>query len=226
MTAVGNSASRQAAAIRARARRGVWRRVTAALGVNREAVRADAQAALWTLGGEWEQRTAAMLAPLQALGWRIIHDRALPGYGKANLDHVLTPPSASLASAGPVIVLDTKRWDFQQPTSLIGGRVHCGSEDRHEQIEKVGRYAVRVAGLLGLPAHAVLPMLVVHGSQIVSPGFPAGRLEASAEAWSGVVHVLGPRWLVPTLASSFKGSDPRSAVLAQHVARVLPPYQR
>lgn len=220
-----NSAARQAAALRARARKGLWRRLLTLAGVTAHTRQADAQAALWALGGEWEQRTAAMLAPLAGLGWHIVHDRRLPGRGKANLDHVLTPPSASFESAGPVIVLDTKRWDIRQPTRLVGGRVHCGDEDRHEQVEKVGRYAVRVAGLLRLPAHAVLPMLVVHGSQIVSPGFPAGRLETTTQAWSGVVHVLGPRWLVPTLADAPKGSDPRSAVLAQHVARVLPPYR-
>jgi hypothetical protein len=160
-----------------------------------------------------------MLAPLEGVGWHVLHDRALPGC-KANLDHVLVSPCGT-----GLVVLDTKRWHAGRPTRLIGGRVHCGLEDRQEQVEKVARYAVRVAGLLGLPVESVVPMLVVHASQIVSPGFPAGRLEARAVAWRGVVHVLGPEWLVPTLVSSPDGRDPgRAAVLAGRVARVLPPY--
>lgn len=222
MTSVDNSASQHGAALRKGARRGLWRSLLSILGVTAHTRRADARAALWELGGEWEQHTAAMLAPLEGAGWRILHDRRLPGYGKANLDHVLVPPNGAA-----VIVLDTKRWDIRQPTLLVDGRVHCGSEDRHEQVEKVGRYAVRVADLLRMPAGAVLPVLVVHGSQIMSPGFPVGRLEARAKAWPGPVHVLGPNWLVPALAAAPKGRDPqRAAALAQHVARTLPPYQQ
>lgn len=223
MSAAGNSASREAAAIRARARGGLWRRLLVLLGFRATDARTEAVAARWELGGEWEARTAAMLAPLTARGWHILNDRALPGWGRANLDHVLIPPNGAA-----VVVLDTKRWDLRRQTVLLDGRVCCGMEDRHEQVEKVAKYAAHVARLLGLPAGMVWPLLVVHGSRIVPPPpLPVGRLEARAEKWPGVVHVLGPQYLVPTLASGPVGVDKgRAAALAWRVAGVLPPYPR
>lgn len=213
MTA-GGSAARWGQEQRAAARRGLWRRLLAWMGLNPAARRADALAARTALGAEWEQRTAAMLAPLEAAGWHVLHDRALPG-SRANLDHVLVSPCGTA-----VVVLDTKRWHAQRPTTLIGGRVCCGTEDRHGQIEAVARYAARVARLTGMPAGSVWPLLVVHGSLVAGD-----RLEARAPAWDGPVWVLGPAWLVPTLAGAPAGRDPvRAAGLAARVARVLPPY--
>jgi hypothetical protein len=98
--------------------------------------------------------------------------------------------------------------------------VCCGIEDRHNQVESVARHADQVTRLLGMPVGAVWPLLVVHGSRI-----SGGRLEARASAWPGVVHVLGPDYLVPTLASAPQGRDPRAAAaLARRVAAALPPY--
>jgi hypothetical protein len=210
----GGSAAARAAQLRAQARRGVWRRVLAWLGLSPAARRADALARRSELGGEWEQKTAEMLAPLEGVGWRLLHDRALPG-SRANLDHVLVSPCGTA-----VVVLDTKRWHALRPTRLVRGRVHCGIEDRHGQVEAVARYAAHVARVVGLPAGSVWPLLIVHGSPVAG-----GRLEAHAPAWQGPVWVLGPDYLVPTLARSPAGRDPwRAQALADHVARVLPPY--
>lgn len=214
MTA-GGSAARWGQEQRAAARRGLWRRLLAWAGLNPAARRADALAARTALGAEWEQYTAAMLAPLETAGWRLLHDRALPG-SSANLDHVLVSPCGTA-----VVVLDTKRWHAQRPTPLIGGRVHCGVEDRHGQIEAVARYAARVQDLLRVPGVVVWPLLVVHGSLVVG-----GRLEARAAAWDGPVWVLSPDWLVPTLAQAPTGRDPAAAArLAARVIATLPPYR-
>jgi hypothetical protein len=214
VTVYDNSAARQAAAIRAHARRAGWRWLLARLGVTVHTRRADAQAARWQVGAQAEDTTKAMLRPLEALGWRVLHDRRLPG-SRANLDHVLVSPCGTA-----VVVLDTKRWHAQRETVLLRGRVHCGEEDRQGQVEAVASYAARVAQVLGLPASAVWPLLVVHGSRI-----RGGRLEARAPRWEGVVHVLGPEFLVPMLANSPTSWNPQAAaVLAAHVARVLPPY--
>jgi hypothetical protein len=210
----GGSAARWGQEQRAAARKGPWRRVTAWLGLNPAARQADALVQRTTIGSEWEQRTAAMLQPLTTHGWHILHDRRLPG-SRANLDHVLVSPCGTA-----VVVLDTKRWHARQPTRLVRGRVHCGLEDRHGQIEAVARYACRVADAVGMPPGAVWPLLVVHGSPITG-----GRLEARAAGWPGPVWVLGPGWLVPTLASAPKSRDPRAAaVLAERVAGALPRY--
>lgn len=216
MTVHDNSAARQAAAIRAHARRGVWRRVTAALGVSPAARRADAQAGLWDRGAAGERATAALLAQLRALGWEIRHDVRLPGR-RFNIDHVLISPCGRA-----VVVLDSKAWHRGRPTVLLRGRVHCGQEDRHEQVEKVAGYAAAVQAALGLTGVVVWPLLVVHGSPI-----EGGELAARAPGWDGFVYVLGPDRLVPRLAAAPRGvRDPRrAAAVAARVDSVLLPYQ-
>ncbi|WP_228981397.1 nuclease-related domain-containing protein [Streptomyces sp. DH12] len=210
----GRSASAWADQARQEARRGVWRRLLAALGLNPAARRADAAAARRHLGAAGEQATAALLDPLIRDGWYVRHDLALPG-SQANLDHVLVAPTGTA-----MVVVDTKQWHRSRPTTLVRGRVHCGEQDRHGQVEAVARYAARAADAVGLPRTAVWPLLVVHGSPI-----PGGRLEAQAAAWDGVVHVLGPEWLVPTLRAAPRRRDPaRAADLVRRVDRVLLPY--
>jgi hypothetical protein len=118
------------------------------------------------------------------------------------------------------VVLDSKKWHAQRPTHLVGGRLYCGGEDRHEQVEKVTGYARRVAALVEVPEEMVQPLLVVHCSPVAG-----GFLQARVSGWDGPVHVLGPDWLVPTLATAPGAADPRrAATLAQLVARALPPY--
>ena len=216
MNAAGGSADRWGRERQAAARRGPWRRVLAWLGLNPAARRADALAARTALGAQWEQRTARLLAPLEARGWHILHDRRLPEPSRANLDHVLVSPCGTA-----VIVLDTKRWHAGRPTTLIRGRVCCGGEDRHVQVEKVASYAARVQKVLGLPVGAVWPLLVVHGSSVAGL-----RLEARVGGWAGPVWVLAPELLVPTLASVSGGRDPALAArLAVRVGEVLRPYR-
>jgi len=156
-----------------------------------------------------------MLEQLHAHGWHILHDRHLPG-SRANLDHVLISPCGTAA-----VVLDTKRWHAQKPTWLVRGRVFCGEEDRHGQIEAVVGYAAQVALALGLEGGAVWPLLVVHGSRIAG-----GRLEVRVGGWPYPVHVLGPEWLVPTLARAPGRVDARRAgELAVRANWLLPPYR-
>lgn len=214
MTVYGNSASREAARIRARARKGLWRRLTAAVGLNPAATRADAQAALWDRGAAGEQATAALLAQLLALGWTIRHDVRLPGR-RFNLDHVLISPCGTA-----IVVLDTKVWHRGRLTVLVRGRVHCGAEDRHAQVEKVAGYAAVVQEALGLPGVAVWPLLVVHGSRVAD-----GVLTVRVPGWPGPVFVLSPSHLVPTLARAPQARDPRrAAAVVARVDAVLRPY--
>lgn len=177
----GNSAAAQAAALRAGARKGLWRRLLVFCGVRTKAmVRADAAAARWAHGAAGEAVTARLLAPLTAEGWHVLHDRALPK-SRANLDTVLVTPCGT-----GLVVLDTKAWHRGRPTALIRGRVCCGSEDRHRQVEAVASYACRVAGVVGVPVAHVAPLLVVHNSPI-----SGGHLQAQVEGWPGPVYVLG-----------------------------------
>lgn len=215
MSAAGRSAAAAARAIRRRARRGVRRRVTAWAGTNPDVVAADAVAGRWERGAEAERATARLLRRLRWRGWRILHDRQLSGHGRANVDHILVSPCGTA-----LVVADTKRWHAQRETVLRGGRVHCGGEDRHGEVEKVARYAATVGRLLGLPAGAVWPVLVVHGSPIAG-----GVLDARVSGWAGPVWVLGPDRLVPALAAAPSGwSWRRTAGLRRRVAAALPPY--
>lgn len=218
MTVYQNSAARQAAAIRAHARRGVWRRVTAWAGVNPQARRADAQAALWAHGAKGEAATVRLLRPLEGMGWGIRHDLALPRSG-ANLDHVLIAPHGRL-----VVVLDTKTWHRGRTTRLVRGRVQCGDEDRHKRVADVGGYAQRVQLALAMPGVTVLPLLVVHGSPVAG-----GHLDVKVEGFEEPVYVLGTDWLMPTLTASGRKApaDPqRAAALVRRVDEILPRYAK
>lgn len=215
MSAAGRSATAQARTIRRRARRGVRRRVTAWAGTNPDAVAADAVAGRWERGAEAERATAKLLRRLWWRGWRILHDRQLPGHGRANVDHVLVSPCGTA-----LVIVDTKCWHARRETILRNERVHCGVEDRHGQVEAVARYAATVGRLLGMPAGSVWPVLVVHGSPIAG-----GVLQARVTGWDGPVWVLGPDRLVPALAAAPSGWNwRRTAALRRRVAAALPPY--
>ncbi|MCX4911859.1 NERD domain-containing protein [Streptomyces sp. NBC_00878] len=195
----------------------VWRRLRA-WWKPRVDPHAWARAQRQKIGDRGEAATRAMLQPLLASGWLIVHRRALPG-STADLDHVLTAPGGT-----GVVIVDSKQWHAQKPTWLVRDRVHCGTEDRHQQIEKVASYARRAAQRLSLPADAVWPLVVVHGSQVTG-----GVLKASAAEFPGPVWVVSPAQMVSMLLESGRrhGRDDRAAAdLAERVARVFPPYVR
>ncbi|WTA49444.1 NERD domain-containing protein (plasmid) [Streptomyces sp. NBC_00842] len=176
--------------------------------------RADSRAFLWGHGAEGEEVTARMLTALEARGWAIRHDLRLRGR-RFNLDHVLVPPCGTA-----VVVLDTKAWHRGRTTALVRGRVHCGAEDRHGQVQKVAGYARLIETALGMPGVAVWPLLVVHGSPVAG-----GQLEARVSGWNGPVYVLGPEALLPRLAGAPKVWDPRRAeAVSARVDSVLLPY--
>lgn len=214
MSVYGNSAAREAAAIRRRARRGIRGHVTAWVGMSPEAARADAVAARWELGARAEKQTARMVRRLRWQGWRIRHDLRLTGR-RFNLDHVLVSPCGTA-----VVVADTKRWHAGWPTAEVGGRLYCGREDRHREAETAARYAQLVGQALRLPGVAVWPVLVVHGSRVAD-----GVLTVRVPGWPGPVFVLSPSHLVPTLARAPQSRDPRrAAAVAARVDAVLRPY--
>lgn len=208
-----NSASREAARFRRNARRGVWGHVTAWVGLNPDAVLADAVAARWELGAKAERETARTLRALRWRGWRIRHDRRLAGR-RFNVDHVLVSPCGTA-----VVVADTKRWHAGWETAVVGGRLWCGVEDRTGEAEKAARYAVLVGEALGLPDVVVWPLLVVQGSTV-----RGGHAEVVTSA--GVVQVVAADQAVRVLAGAPAGwswSGVRGVVA--RVDEVLRPYR-
>jgi hypothetical protein len=209
MTAGGSAAAR-ARALRGGLRAAVERRVRVWLGVRPS--RADRQARRWAHGAAGEQQTARLLDGLVRTGWHVRHDLMIRGR-RFNLDHVLVSPCGTA-----LVVVDTKAWRRTWTTALVGGRVYCGTDDRHEQVQNLAGYARLVAQALALPASAVHPLLVVHGSPVAG-----GFLEVPVRG--GTVVVLGPDRVVSTLEASPPGRDVRRATeLAARVDRVLVPY--
>ncbi|WP_333757980.1 nuclease-related domain-containing protein [Streptomyces sp. ISBFB 2968] len=214
MTAGGSTAD-EGARLRAEASKGWWRTVLRWCGINANDRRLDAAAVRQEQGSLGEQQTAALLARLPA-GWTVFHDLAVPGR-RFNLDHVAIPPSG----AG-VIVLDSKKWHAGWPTTLVRGRVHCGRQDRHQQIVKFAGYVSGTAAALGMPAGMLMPVIVVHGSPVAG-----GRLDVAVPEWERTVHVLAADQLVDVLAGMPGGRgpvQPAAAALADRVRRTLPQY--
>lgn len=213
MSVFGNSASREAARIRAGGRRGVWGHVTAWVGCNPEAAAADAVAARWELGARAERETARLVRPLRLRGWRLRHDLRLAGR-RFNIDHVGVPPDGDA-----LVVADTKRWPVGWDTVEVGGRLYCGREDRHGEAEKVARYAVLVGEALRLPEVAVWPLLIVHGSRV-----PGGHVQVVTG--HGVVQVVAAGEVRRVLRAAPAGwSWGRARRLARRVDEVLAPYR-
>lgn len=213
MSVYGNSASREARAIRARARRGLRRRITAWMGVNPEAARADAVAARWEFGARAEKQTARLVRRLRWRGWRIRHDLRLAGR-RFNVDHVLVSPCGTA-----VVVADTKRWNAGQETAAVLGRLFCGAEDRHGEAEKAARYAALVGQALGMLDVVVWPLLVVHGSPVLG-----GHVQVVTA--HGMVQVVAASELRRVLRAGPRGwSWSRARKVAARVDQVLRPYQ-
>jgi hypothetical protein len=131
-----------------------------------------------------------------------------------NLDHVLVSPCGTA-----LVVVDTKAWRRTWTTAVVGGRVHCGPEDRHKPVQDLAGYARLVAQALGMDADAVCPLLLVHGSPVAG-----GVFEVAVRG--GRVVVVGPDRVLPVLVAGSKRRDLRRAAgLAARVDQVLRPYQ-
>lgn len=210
MMAAGGSAAARARALRGGLRAALYRRIRAWLGMRPS--QADRQAGRWAHGAAGEAATARILDGLEAAGWHVRHDLKLRGR-RFNLDHVLVSPCGTA-----LVVVDTKAWRRTWTTALVGGRVHCGPEDRHGQVQDLAGYARLVAQAVGVPAESVWPLLVVHGSPVAGGAF-------EVPVRGGRVFVLGPDRVLPTLEAAAAGRDPRRAAgLALWVDRVLVPY--
>ncbi|MGI8558208.1 MAG: nuclease-related domain-containing protein [Solirubrobacteraceae bacterium] len=69
----------------------------------------------WQQGARGEMRTAERLAKhLKDRGVRVLHDRRVPGHGRANIDHIAV-------GASGVLVIDTKTHRGHIKTERIGG---------------------------------------------------------------------------------------------------------
>jgi hypothetical protein len=133
----------------------------------------------WARGARGERRTARQLARLTRHGWVVFHDLAIPGSG-ANADHLAVGP-------GGIFLLDSKNWRGRLAFTPDGTLWH-GSYPLTATLATIAWEASAIADALGVPAHSIQPMMVVHGSTI-----PWG------EQYLGGVAILPAGRLVTTL---------------------------
>lgn len=200
----GSSAERWATQLRADARRGLWRRLLAWLDLSPTARRADAQAADCEAGAEGERRTAELLRPLEAQGWVVLHDRAIPGARTANADHVLVSPGAR------VFLVDSKLWSGRWPVWERDGVLMHGTFARAKAVRSAQFEAGLVGKALGVP---VTPVFAVHNASVQDDGF---ILED--------IVVLPVGLLVPLLRANDDPPAAGAAWLAQLADQRLPEY--
>jgi len=179
--------------------------------VSATARRAEVVARRREAGSVGEQWTAALLAPLERCGWRVLHDRALPGGTKANADHVVFSPG------GLVFLVDSKLWNKGDVVHARYGILQHGTLDRGGSIRSLVFETATVARVLGVP---VLPVIAVHTAPVDGGGFYV----PVADAVVGRIAVLPARDLVRGLVFNDGPPDPRAAGLVRHAERVLPPH--
>ena len=129
----------------------------------------------WAVGAEGELRTADLLAQLEAQGYRVLHDRRMPGT-RANIDHVVVGPTG-------VFVVETKSWSG--PVRIRSGVLSVAGR-RSAVIDQVTRQAdaIRVA----LPGVQVRSIVCVHRADL-----PLRAIELDG------VRVVGPGSLLQRL---------------------------
>ncbi|MYW46362.1 nuclease-related domain-containing protein [Streptomyces sp. SID161] len=187
----------------------MWRWVLASLGLSPAARRADARAADCHAGSIGEQRTAVLLQPLQAAGWTVLHDRAIPGARSANADHVLVSPGAR------VFLVDSKLWSARYPVHGAGGTLWHGQEgrpqaDRSKAVRSILYETDLAARAVGVP---VQPVIAMHNAAVAGEGFFV----------QGVPVVPASR-LVEVLVGNDGPRSPAAGRLAVTVVRALPDY--
>ncbi len=122
------------------------------------AAQARASAARFGVAEVTERRTAAVLAPLSALGHHLLADRRWPGSRRAQVDLVVVGP-------GGVFIVDTKAW---KEVSLDAQRVHRGQEDVTDEVMALADLSATAEADLaevGLAPGEVRPVVVLAGRQ-------------------------------------------------------------
>jgi hypothetical protein len=108
----------------------------------------DPNTEAWRQGAAGEQQTARELAKhLRGADTIVIHDRRIPGRGRANIDHIV------LGAAG-IVVIDTKstRGNVELVTPLFSGRevLRVNGRDRTGQLDALERQIHAVQRALDL----------------------------------------------------------------------------
>ena len=172
----------------------------------------DRDADAWRIGAAGERSTADAIAPLASEGWRLLHDRRLPGT-TANVDHIVIGP-------GGVWVVETKAWRGRVVVGADRLRRNGVPADRvYDQVWRQARAVTEVAAaILGPAGVEARPVLCFPAATVVIGRDSAGRLV------SGPVEVCLPdalarrlRW-APVVLSAAQVEE-----VGRLIDRALPP---
>ncbi len=97
-----------------------------------------AQAGRESAGLEGERVVGAVLDSVAAAGWRILHDRRVPG--STAIDHIAVGP-------GGIVVVDAKA--YSGSATIAGDELRVGGWRRVDEVDAVSRYARTVAATVG-----------------------------------------------------------------------------
>jgi len=114
----------------------------------------------WQTGAEGELRTGRLLEPLTAEGFRILHDRKIPG-SRANIDHIVIGPPG-------IFVVETK--SLGGSLQIRGNDVFVAGRRKTKMIDEAKRETLAVQTALAdqLVAHGwtVSPIICVHRADL------------------------------------------------------------
>lgn len=162
------------------------------------------KAASFGVAGQTERQTSQALAPLVAMGYHQLPDRAWPGT-RANIDLILVGPSG-------VYVIDTKAW---ADVSVQDGRLYRGQLDCQDDLDKLLRVTDLVEAAVadvGLPPLEVVPVVAF-----------AGRKDVAEQL--GRVHLQGERSLLAFCARRGQRlTDAQVEELLVKLVATFPPY--
>jgi hypothetical protein len=171
----------------------------------------------WQQGAEGEAATARTLDQrLRRSDLIVIHDRRIPGRGRANIDHIAIGP-------GGVTVIDTKstRGRVQLSTTGIINRrqqLLVNGRDRTSQLDSVERQVRQVAEVLDRHGHTDLPVV----GALCFPFMRRSFLHYS-RAREGLITVDDPVHIAKLAARPGELNAQQIGELAELLTRGFPP---
>jgi hypothetical protein len=155
----------------------------------------------WRTGALGEERTAELLRPLEAQGFRVMHDRLMP-CSRANIDHIVVGPPG-------VFIVETKNYGGK--LRVRHGEVWVAGRRKTAIVAQAQREAAAVAAVISpVP---VTPLLCIHRA-----GLGWFKTEVAG------VRILGPKEMVKLLRKAQVQLTPDEvAHLANHIDRSLAP---
>ena len=158
----------------------------------------------WRKGARGEERTAKLLSPLEAQGFRVIHDRLIPGR-RENIDHIVVGPPG-------VFTIETK--DYAGKLRVRGSEIWIAGHRKTEIVAQARREAAAVAAIVS--PITVTPLICIHHADL-------GWFKVEVDG----VRIVMPREMLKVLRKAPARLSPNDVDrLANQIDRALTPAVR